>query len=196
LIAVVPVSSAQNHALKRTRRTLIAIAAVGIAPIVASYVAYYFWPRQAHVNYGELLTIASPAVIAGTRADGRPFRLTDLRGRWVLIVSASANCDANCERALYATRQARTMQGADQERVVRVWIATGGSEPSAELIAQHPGLERIRVESSVEKQLPIADGRIYLVDPIGNWVLAWPTVPDIKKLANDLGRLLRASQIG
>ena len=37
---------------------------------------------------------------------------------------------------------------------------------------------------------------IYLVDPLGNAVLAWPRAPDIKALANDLGKLLRASQIG
>jgi hypothetical protein len=37
---------------------------------------------------------------------------------------------------------------------------------------------------------------IYLVDPIGNQVLAWPAEPDIKALANDITKLLRASQIG
>jgi hypothetical protein len=35
-----------------------------------------------------------------------------------------------------------------------------------------------------------------LIDPLGNWVLAWPADPDIKALAKDLGRVLRASRIG
>jgi hypothetical protein len=175
---------------------LIAIAAIGIAPIVASYSAYYFWPREARVNYGELLAAAPPPQVEGVRADGRPFRLTDLRGRWVMIMASPGSCDARCERTLYATRQARTMQGGDQERVIRVWLASDDGEPSAALVAQHPGLERVRVASTSTVRAPIADGRIYLIDPLGNWVLAWPADPDIKKLANDLGRLLRASQIG
>ena len=196
MIAGVQVSPSQPAAVKRARRTLIAIAAIGIAPIVASYAAYYFWPRQTHVNYGELLMTAPAAPIEGMRADGRPFRLPDLRGRWVVIMASPGSCDARCERALYATRQARTMQSADQERVIRVWLASDDGEPSAALVAQHPGLERVRVASTSTAHAPVADGRIYLIDPLGNWVLAWPADPDIKKLANDLGRLLRASQIG
>ena len=196
MIADVQVSPPQLAAAKRARRTLIAIAAIGIAPIVASYAAYYFWPRQTHVNYGELLMTAPAAPIGGMRADGRPFRLPDLRGRWVVIMASPGSCDARCERALYATRQARTMQSADQERVIRVWLASDDGEPSPALVAQHPGLERVRVASTSTANSPVADGRIYLIDPLGNWVLAWPADPDIKKLANDLGRLLRASQIG
>ena len=88
------------------------------------------------------------------------------------------------------------MQGGEQERVIRVWLANDDGEPSAALVAQHPGLERVRVASTSTANSPVADGRIYLIDPLGNWVLAWPADPDIKKLANDLGRLLRASQIG
>jgi len=181
---------------KRTRRTLIAIAAIGMAPIIASYAAYYFWPRQSLVNYGELIATTPVSPIDGVRADGRPFRLEELRGRWVLIMSSGGDCDARCERMLYATRQARTIQGSEQERVVRVWLATDDREPSAALLSQHPGLLRVRIASNLPTDSPLRDGRIYLVDPLGNWVLAWPADPDIKKLANDLGRLLRASQIG
>jgi hypothetical protein len=43
---------------------------------------------------------------------------------------------------------------------------------------------------------PRGDDAIYLVDPLGNEVLAWPMDPDIKALAKDLTRLLHASQIG
>jgi len=196
MMATVPIRTGQQRAVARTRRTLIAIAAIGLAPIVASYVTYYLWPREARVNYGELLAIPASAPIEGERADGRPFRLSDLRGRWVVLMSAPGTCDARCERMLYSTRQARTIQGADQERVVRVWLASDGGVPRAALLAEHPGLDRVRVELATIANSPLADGRIYLIDPLGNWVLAWPADPDIKKLANDLARLLRASRIG
>ena len=196
MTATVSIPTEQQRAVKRTRRTLIAIAAVGIAPIVASYATYYFWPPQARVNYGELLATTAAAPIEGERADGRQFRLAELRGRWVLLMAAPATCDSRCERMLYATRQARTIQGADQERVVRVWLTNDDGLPSPALLGEHPGLERVRMTPATAANSPLADGRIYLIDPLGNWVLAWPANPDIKKLANDLGRLLRASQIG
>jgi len=196
MTATVSIPTEQQRAVMRSRRTLIAIAAIGIAPIVASYATYYFWPRQARVNYGELLAMTAAAKIEGERADGRPFRLAELRGRWVLLMSAPGTCDSHCERMLYATRQARTIQGADQERVVRVWLANDDGVPSTAFLAEHPGLERARVAPATAANSPLADGRIYLIDPLGNWVLAWPADPDIKKLANDLGRVLRASQIG
>ena len=58
---------------------------------------------------------------------------------------------------------------------------------------------RVRVDPAALAQLPPpgADGvAILLLDPRGNLVLRYSAEPDIKRLANDLGRLLRTSQIG
>jgi hypothetical protein len=178
------------------RRTLLLLAAVTLAPVVASYTAYYLFPRDASVNYGTLLPTAPAPAIEGVRADGSPFRLTDLRGRWVLLASGGGDCDASCERRLYATRQARTMQGKEQDRVVRAWLVVGEAAPSPELLAQHPGLVVVRVPEAALAQLPGGAAPLYLIDPLGNLVLRYPDDPDIKGMAKDLSRLLRASGIG
>ena len=180
----------------RVRRTLAIIAAVAIAPIVASYLAYYFWPHDAHVNYGELLPTKPASTIKGVRVDGQPFRLEQLRGRWVIVMSAKRGCDGACERMLYATRQARTIQGKDMERVRRVLLKTTDVVIPQSVLVQQIGLDIVDISPSDAAALALADGRIYLIDPLGNGVLAWPADPDIKALAKDLGRLLRASQIG
>jgi cytochrome oxidase Cu insertion factor (SCO1/SenC/PrrC family) len=178
------------------RRTLLLIAAVTLAPVIASYAAYYLFPRSPAVNYGTLLPTAPIEGIAGTRPDGSPFRLEDLRGRWVLLALGRADCGAPCERKLYAMRQARTMQGREQERVVRVWLAEGdGALPDA-VLAQHPGLVIVRVPEAVPARFPGGAGALYLIDPLGNLVLRYPDDPDIKGLAKDLTRLLKASRIG
>jgi len=176
--------------------TLLLIAAVTLAPIIASYTIYYFFPREPAANYGTLLPTAPIPGIEGTRPDGSPFRLDELRGRWVLIGQGGGNCDVGCERRLYATRQARTMQGKEQDRIVRVFLQKDDAAPSAALLAQHPGLVVVRVPASVAAQLPGNAGSLYLVDPIGNLVLRYPENPDIKGIARDLTRLLQASRIG
>jgi hypothetical protein len=178
------------------RRTLLLLAVVAIAPVIASYSAYYFFPREQRTNYGELLTTAPAPPLSGTRADGQPFALAQLHGKWALIVSAHGGCDALCAQALHATRQARTIQGREMERVQRVWLVTDLSTPDPALLAQHPDLLVARVTREALAGLPAGAERIYVIDPLGNLVLAFPSDPDIKRAAKDIERLLRASRIG
>lgn len=181
---------------RRNRRTLLLIALVCIAPVIASYSAYYWFPREKQANYGELLQTRPAPGIEGVALDGRPFRISDLRGRWVLVAAAPGVCDAACVQALYATRQARTMQGREMERVVRVWLVTDDAKPAASLLAEHPDLAVARVAQGALAAWGAGADRIYLLDPLGNLVLAYPRDPDIKGAAKDLTRLLKASRIG
>ena len=182
---------------RNARRTLAVLALICAAPVVASYAAYYWLHRDARINYGELDPRPAPAIV-GTAGDGAPWRLASLHGRWVLLVAAGDACDSRCEDALYATRQARTMQGREQERIARVLLQPAGAVPPASALSeQHPGL--VAVQGDPEQWRSLADGsadRIFIVDPLGNLVLRYPSEPDIKRLAKDLERLLKASRIG
>ena len=176
------------EARRKSRRTLLLIALVSIAPVIASYGAYYLFPRDKQVNYGELLPTQPPP-------DGGA--LAEFKGRWSLVIAAPAACDAPCAAALYATRQARTIQNREVDRVARVWLVTDDASPppapDPTLLAEHPDLA---VRRGSLASWPAGADRIYLVDPLGNMVLAWPRDPDIKKMANDISRLLKASRIG
>ena len=187
---------APGPAPRRGRRTLLLIAAIVAAPIVASYVAYYLFPRDQRINYGTLLPTAPAPAIEGSRDDGSPFRLEDLRGRWVLLAGGRGECDSACKRKLYSIRQAQTMQGRDQDRIVRVWIVVGDAAPAATLLAEHPGLVVVRAAETAPAMLSGGADSLYLIDPLGNLVLRFPDDPDIKGIANDLTRLLKASRIG
>jgi hypothetical protein len=169
---------------RKGRRTLLLIALVAVAPVIASYAAYYLFPRDKQVNYGELLPTRPPP-------DGGA--LAAFKGRWALVIAAPAACDAPCATALYATRQARTMQNREMERVARVWLVTDDAPPGPARLAEHPD---VSVQRGSLASWPAGADRIYLVDPLGNLVLAWPRDPDIKKMASDIQRLLKASRIG
>jgi cytochrome oxidase Cu insertion factor (SCO1/SenC/PrrC family) len=176
------------------------LALVCAAPVVASYVSYYWFRPAGHVNYGELLTARHLPEVAGTLPDGTAFHLSDYRGRWLFLSADSTACDEACERKLYATRQARTIQGREQERVIRIWLETADAPaPPPRLLAQHPGLVAARIDADQWASLRGAidpPQSIYLVDPLGNVVLRYPADPDIKRMAKDLERLLKASRIG
>jgi hypothetical protein len=191
---------AKPHTQSKGRRTLLLLALIAVSPIVASYMTYYWFAPDKRVNYGELLTPGPAPPVTGLRLDGRPFALADLHGQWVMLIVTGADCTEVCDRALYATRQARTMQGREQDRVVRAWLRPAGAPaPSAELQESQRGLVIGSTAQAELSRLPLDPSgapTILLLDPRGNLVLRYRADPDIKRLAADLGRLLRASQIG
>jgi hypothetical protein len=178
------------------RRTLLLLAAIAVAPVIASYAAYYLFPREKQVNYGQLLPTGPAPAVAGKTLSGQPFSLAALRGKWLLLVLGPGACDGGCAQALHATRQARTIQNREQERVQRLWLVTDDAAPAPSLLAEHPELLVVRLDPAAAAAFPAGAHRIYLVDPLGNLVLAYPEDPDIKGMARDLTRLLTASRIG
>ena len=189
---------ATQRASSSGRRVLWLIVAIGLAPVVASYAAYYWFTPSKRVNYGELLETAPAPALNGSAPDGRPFALADLRGKWVLLVAARVACTEACGRALYATRQARTIQGREEGRIVRLLLQPSAAPAlSADVSAAHPDLVEARIDRHALEQLPLgaSPAAVVLLDPRGNLVLRYDD-PDIRGLANDLQRVLKASQIG
>ena len=180
----------------RSKRPLVWLAVVSIAPFVASLALYFWLQPTTQMNYGTLLPERTLPAVALNTLSGEARNAT-LRGKWTLLIVDAAACAASCERKLYATRQARTMQGKERERVARVWVVDGGGIPSATLVAAHPDLTIATAEPALIAALPPdARSAIYLVDPLGNLILRYPEDPDIKRLNRDLARLLYASRIG
>ena len=193
-------SAAPTGAKPSGRRTLIVLALVTMAPILASYGAYYLFPRDAQANYGELLPTRPAPEVAGTALDGAPFRVAGLSGKWVLALAAGGACDAACQQQLYATRQARAIQGKSMDRVVRVWLVTDDAPLDPALVRALEGMHFVRAAGSTVLREPAlagdGSGHIYLVDPLGNLVLRFPRDADPTRILRDVSRLLKVSRIG
>ena len=157
------------------------IASLFLAPIVASLAVYRFGHPQPTANYGEL--ILPPA-----RA---PLQLGEFAGRWVLVTADSAACGEACRTKLYAMRQVRLALGRNASRVARVLLVDDGRVLDAGIRAADPGLGVFGTDGA-----PIERSHIYLSDPHGNVMMRWPSNPDLRRMYQDLERLLKASQIG
>jgi hypothetical protein len=186
-------NSDANAPARRNRLTLWLILAVCAAPIIASYVAYYVWQPSGHVNYGELIAPRALAEATLQTLDGRPFRWSEVRGEWVLLNLDPASCDERCRTKLVYTRQVRLAQGNDAERVERVWIVTDGGSPDPLLLAEHPGLRVVRTAASSAIRTFSPD-HIYVIDPLGNLMMRFPSDPDPRRMLKDVSRLLRHSK--
>jgi len=174
--------------------------ALTVAPVAASYLIYYFWPPSRTVNYGDLIETRRLPETRLTLADGTPFQLSRLRGKWVLVMVDSGACDASCQKKLYYMRQVRLAQGKEMERVERAFLINDGAAMAPDRMAPYAGTWMIRAAGSdVLPLLPAQGARsahIYLIDPLGNLMLRYPPNPDPRRMIKDLQRLLKASRIG
>lgn len=184
----------------QSHRTLWLVAAVCIAPFVASFIAYYFYQPEGRVNYGELMTGRQLPGNEFRQTDGKPFSFRQLEGKWLFITVDDAGCDAYCEKKLWQIRQVRKTQGKYPERIERVWLIPGGGQPAPRLRKEFEGTWLVDVAgSAVFEALPHAGSRadhIYLFDPLGNLVLRYPRDADPSLMKKDLDRLLKVSRIG
>jgi len=189
-----------SESARGSRINLWLIGALCVAPVVASYFAFYVMPPAGHVNYGELMDARPLPPVPLRLVDGSPFELGRLRGKWILLTVDSGRCDENCRRKLFTLRQLRLAQGKDMERIERVWLIDDDAQPPRELATDYEGTWQVRAAGSeLLRQLPVSStlaDHVYVVDPHGNLVLRYARDADPTRIIKDLARLLRASRIG
>ena len=184
---------------RRGRRIALVILALCAAPTVAAWFAYVLWQPQSRLNYGELIEARAISDPELRTLDGRPLRLSQLRGRWVLLQIDSGACAEGCRKKLLYMRQVRLAQGKDAGRIERMWLLADGAPPDAALLRDHEGLRVARAPGPLLAEFPAARSpyyHIYLLDPLGNLMLRFPSDPDAQRMVKDLARLLRASRVG
>jgi hypothetical protein len=182
----------------RRYRTLYAVIAVCLAPVVASYLAFYVFQPSGRTNYGTLITPTPVPAMPLARLDGRAFSFDELAGKWTMVVAAGGACDERCTAALLQMRQQRLMTGKERERVERVWLITDDANPSPALLRDFEGTHLVRAAAGPTSAFLVGDGghpegHVWLVDPMGNLMLRWPREPEPQRVKKDLARLLTAS---
>ncbi|WP_309678415.1 hypothetical protein [Polaromonas sp.] len=196
-------SSARKPSTVAGRWKLLAVLLVCAAPVIASYVTYYVIRPEGRRNFGELVDPQRPLPALATQTlDGRSGELSALRGQWLLLSVAGGACDARCESNLYFQRQLREALGKEKERLDRVWLVNDDAAVSEALQPALAASTVLRLAPGALAQWlePAAGQRLqdhlYLVDPLGNWMMRFPANMDAAaaaKAKRDLDRLLRAS---
>lgn len=197
-------AAAQDARRTRSGRwQMLMLALVCAAPVVASYFAYYVVRPDSRRVFGELIA-AQPALPAARATDlnGQPFDLATLKGQWLLVSVAGGACDALCQNNLYLQRQLRESLGKDKDRLDWVWLVSDGARApdalrpalaQATVVRVPPEVLRAWLQPAAGHQL---DEHLYVIDPMGHWMMRFPPRLDrstAAKAKRDLERLLRAS---
>ena len=185
------------------RWKMMVVMLVCASPVIASYFTYYMVRPEGRRNFGELIDPQRPLPdVVATDLQGRAVNLKSLKGQWLLVSTAAAACDELCARHLYLQRQLREGLGKDKDRLDWVWLVTD-SAPVPDLLM--PALKDATVlrvpQDQLAQWLSAQEGHalsdhLYVVDPMGNWMMRFPVQTDnatAAKVKRDLERLMRAS---
>jgi len=190
----------QARRTRAGRWQMLLLALVCAAPVIASYYSYYVARPQARRSFGELIEPQRPLPAASaTDLSGRPVELTSLKGQWLLLSVAGGACDAACENNLYLQRQLREGLGKDKDRLDWVWLVSDDARLPEALLPALGQATVLRVPPAVLADwLAPAAGQalpehLYVVDPMGHWMMRFPAEADPAKMRRDIERLLRAS---
>ncbi|HEX6999385.1 MAG TPA: hypothetical protein VF322_14695 [Gammaproteobacteria bacterium] len=175
------------------------LAVLFLGPLAAAALLYYgpwdlsFLPRLP-ARGRELLTPppALPPLALSEEPDAGGGR------RWLLIYATMAPCDERCAREWDRLVRVHAALGRDSARVRPVLLHGGDGPPAARPLASWGrlggGVNEVVVEALGAER--IGDGAIFIVDPLGNVVVAYPGNAGPRDLLDDLERLLDVSRIG
>jgi cytochrome oxidase Cu insertion factor (SCO1/SenC/PrrC family) len=193
----------------RSRAQVWILIGLFFGPLLAAFILYYGtggWRPHGSTNRGDLITPARPLPkLTLPAATGEALNTQTLQGKWTLIYIGDGQCDTRCREALILTRQTRLALNQDIDRVRRLFLVTGNCCDREYLHQEHgdlvtaslegePGLRLLTIfpEGTSAPQ----QGRIYIVDPLGNLMMSYSPQAPRKALLEDLKKLLRLSHIG
>ncbi len=185
------------------RWKMLAVFLVCAAPVLASYFTYYVVRPEGRRNFGELIEPQRPLPdLASVSLSGQGGNLQALKGQWLLVSVAGGACDDLCQHHLYLQRQLREGLGKNKDRVDWVWLVPDDAPVSEKLRPALTQATVLRVSpAGLSAWLTPASGHpltdhLYVVDPMGNWMMRFPANLDIANAAKanrDFAQLLRAS---
>lgn len=186
------------------RVKMLLVLLVCASPVIASYFTYFVIRPEGRTNYGELVLPPRelPTTLPLATLDGVPVAPASLRGQWLLVVVVDPACGEACERRLFMQRQLREMLGRDRDRLDKIVLVAGDTalkpEQRAALEAAPPAtLLRAPREALAGWLAPQAghalDEHLYVVDPMGMWMMRMPPAAEPQRVMRDLRKLLRAS---
>lgn len=199
------------HDPQRTRMgrlKLLLLLLMCASPVIASYLTYFFIRPEGRTNYATLITPVPGATrewpdVPMKDLQGQPVSARELHGQWILVAVGPSSCDSACEERLFMQRQLREMTGRERTRLDKVWLVTDEGPVRPELaraLLATPAMRVLRADrrAVAEWLQPEAgadlDQHLYVVDPMGQWMMRAPVQTDPARFKKDLERLLKASQ--
>lgn len=156
-------------------------------------------------NKGDLIIPARPLreFTLVRNQNGDAYTLDNMRGKWTLVFVPPADCDDACKKNIYHMRQVWAGLGREADRVQRLLVLQERAqlEALAEFLENYPDMQVVfDPGKTLVNQILFTEAllgeNVYLVDPLGNLMMAFPQTLDPRDMLRDLKKLLKISTIG
>lgn len=168
--------------MQKTNKQLFIMIFIFLLPVAASWLLFHYHTHfhLKTLNHGTL--ISSPIDVKylySGIADAQ-------QKKWRVIYVANETCDNACQQIDHQLKQVQKALGKDSDRVRMMLINTKNSQ-----------LEKLKT-SFVQQgnQDFVTNNKIYLIDPLGNLFMYYPSDVNPMNVLKDLKRVLEVSQIG
>lgn len=191
------------------RLRLLAILALFLLPLLAALLMYNGrLPRLSSetINQGNL--IQPPVALDWTAAEAGTGVETDrdLLGSWVILMAVPTTCEVACLQKVTGLRQVHKATGREQHRLALVLLTEAlPDQPLMQQLLNIYGQFKVLADPSgnmhhslqsalVQSGLSLNSLNTYLVDPLGNIMMAYNTSDSEARMNKDLKRLLAWSK--
>lgn len=191
------------------RAALLIIAAVFLLPLMLAWFMYNgtieFKPAATR-NFGQLIEPPLPinwkdvALLPNT-GNRTTDAFAEFGKHWTILFPVPDGCPESCLQQAVAFRQIHRALGRQQDRVRIALLLQNGEMASVEtsLRDSYSGFHLVRdpaesLESALQ-QASRGPGTVYLIDPLGNIMMAYEGGADPNNLKQDLKRLLTWSKL-
>jgi len=191
------------------RLKLLSIAALFLLPLLAAVLMFKGeLPLLSGetVNQGALVQPPVPLDWSQAQSGDGHAAATALSGQWVVLFPMGISCEASCLDRVTGLRQVHRATGREQQRIELVLLSSQQLHPAMQqqlldvydrfqLMADTHGdladaLQTAQSRLADRTSLPV----IYLVDPLGNIMMAYGAEDAEVHLSKDLKRLLKWSK--
>ncbi len=188
--------------LSRQQLTLLGIFALFFGPLLLVILMRSSWWQyqpSGLKNHGHL--VQPPVHLALNQAQ-------NIDGKWLILYVLDRPCDQGCIESVTALRQIHRAAGRNGEHLAIVLLSDTQTEPALRsrleeiypefhfvVDAQHTALKTLETinENLATARADPDDTHTYILDPMLNVILAYPTGADPTDIHKDLKRLLKWS---
>lgn len=186
--------------------TLLALLGLFLIPLIAAWWFYTSHQRNPNFRTTQFGQFIKPPIAMITLMPKSTRQ--QLKGKWTIALLNPTACQAQCVHALYEMRQIRRASGRHQRAIQPLLLTYRDAKqpllkklltryyPNIQLVVLNRDIFTNNIKQQFTADYALSSGTIYLIDPQGYAMMAYPPKSNASGIFKDLQRLLKVSPRG